>query len=40
MPVIIILVGISVICLIAEACYIMPDKMPWNKRRDGKHGKR
>ena len=30
---IIIIVGITAIVLMAEACYIMPDKMPWNKDR-------
>ena len=34
-----IIAAISVIVLAAEACYIMPDKMPWNRRRD-RHGKR
>ena len=27
-----VIVGICVITLIAEACYIIPDKMPWNRR--------
>ena len=31
-----ILVGICVIILIAEACYIIPDKMPWNRKKDKK----
>lgn len=30
--VLIVLVGISAIILIAEAAYIKPDKMPWNRR--------
>jgi hypothetical protein len=32
----IIIIGISVIVLIAEACYIMPDKFHWNKDRRNK----
>jgi len=36
MTVFIILIGISLIILAAEACFIMPDKMPWNKGKKDK----
>lgn len=38
MTVVFVLLGICAVVLVAEACYIMPDKMPWRKR--GKDGKR
>lgn len=31
--VLIVLVGLSAIILMAEAAYMMPDKMPWNRRK-------
>ena len=34
----IIIVAISVVVLAAEAVFILPDKMPWNRKKD-KHGK-
>lgn len=34
MTVFIILIGISLIILAAEACFIMPDKMPWHRKKD------
>lgn len=36
MTVAIILIGISMIILAAEACFIMPDKMPWNRKKEKK----
>ena len=36
MTVAIIRIGISLIILEAEACFIMPDKMPWNKGKKDK----
>jgi hypothetical protein len=33
----IIIVAISVVVLAAEAVFILPDKMPWNRKKD-KHG--
>jgi len=36
MTVWVILVAISVIILAAEAVYILPDKMPWNRKKDKK----
>ena len=36
MAVWIILVIISAMVLVAEAIYIMPDKMPWNRRKKKK----
>ena len=29
----IVLVAISLVCLAAEAVYILPDKFPWNRRK-------
>ena len=31
--VIIVMIGVCVIALVAEACLIIPDKMPWNRRK-------
>ena len=31
--------AVCVIALAAEACLIIPDKMPWNRKKDD-HGKR
>ena len=31
---------ICVVALFAEACLIIPEKMPWNRKNGGKHGKR
>ena len=39
MTAVIIIVVISVIVLAAEAVLIIPDKLPWNRKKD-KHGKR
>ncbi len=33
---IVILVSVCVIALIAEALIIIPDKLPWNRRKDKK----
>ena len=38
MTVVFILLGICAVVLIAEACYIMPDKLPWRKKDE--NGKR
>ena len=34
--VVIVMISLCVIALIAEACLIIPDKMPWNRRKDKK----
>ena len=34
--VIIVMIGVSAIALFAEACLIIPEKMPWNRRKDKK----
>ena len=32
--VILIMLGVCVIALVAEACLIIPDKFPWNRKKD------
>ena len=34
------IIAVCVILLVGEAAFIMPDKMPWNKGKKDKHGKR